>query len=85
MDWRQLAVPVVTRDDAQAAAPPLQTWPDLGWYLMLPPKTDGAAFRDDVLPLEAFATAPDRRLVRRHQDYPNWNCRVVSWEAEQGP
>jgi len=31
--------------------------------------------------LGAIAPAPDRRLTHPRQEYPNWNCRIVSWDA----
>jgi hypothetical protein len=68
MDWRQLAIPVIVERGRD---------PYLGWYLMLPPRTDRTLFRDDVLPLGKF-TVEGRKGDPRQED-PNWNLRVVSW------
>jgi hypothetical protein len=81
MDWRQLAVPLITREGIKGTPSPLQTWPYLGWYLMRPPNANSAAFRVDTLPIGAIALTPDQRLTSQQQEFPNWNCRVVSWES----
>jgi hypothetical protein len=68
MDWRQLAVPVIVEGGRA---------PYLGWYLMLPPRPDKKAFRDDVLPLGGIS-AGGKPEDGRSEDV-NWNTRVVSW------
>jgi len=83
MDWRQLVMPLIVREKAPPAPPPSATWPYPGWYLMLPPRVDGKAFRNDVLPLGAITTSPSHRLSGQRQEHPNWNTRIVSWEAAE--